>query len=380
LALCSLVAGLLFSSGVWARDFLQEVQGQQEVQRQKLEADATRLLGESRRLEQTDPTRAMDLLRRLRTQLDEDRALDATRRAELLRLVDARVRTVQTALSQRQDEQDKATAQAIAKQRQQDSKPPQQPFDTAKNFVNTGRDAIDIMNKYKAQRDAGALSSFRDIERSFSNIPTGDVTFAPYWKELSELRKKMSGPQLTAEEKAVIKALNSTMSVNFDKSIFRDVVDYVQERAGVSILVDRDSLREANVEYDDPVSLSVKKATVRTILRKILGDRNLTYIIKDGVIQVVTPQKARETMVVRSYPLGDFLPTANPRFGFLGNRAQMYQAVQQVIDMIQGSIEPGSWQVNGGPGTITFNEATRSLIIRNSAELHYSMRFGGIAP
>src|SRR5439155_22730521 len=123
-----------------------------------------------------------------------------------------------------------------------------------------------------------------------------DVTFPADWAERSKLRKETTGPQLTEAEKAVIKTLNSVMSVEYDKTIFRDVIDNLQERTKQTILLDRDSLRDANVEYDDPVTFKGNKVAVRTILRKVLGDRGLTYIIKDGAIQVVTPQKARETM------------------------------------------------------------------------------------
>ena len=41
---------------------------------------------------------------------------------------------------------------------------------------------------------------------------------------------------------------------------------------------------------------------------------------------------------------------------------------QQLIDVIQGTIAPGSWDVNGGNGSIKFFPGLNVMIIRNTAE------------
>jgi hypothetical protein len=38
--------------------------------------------------------------------------------------------------------------------------------------------------------------------------------------------------------------------------------------------------------------------------------------------------------------------------------------------MIQRTVDPASWQNNGGQGTILFNPGTMALIIKQSAEMH----------
>src|SRR5262249_1808210 len=97
-----------------------------------------------------------------------------------------------------------------------------------------------------------------------------------------------------------------------------------------------------------------------------------TYIIKEEAIQVTSPQKAKESMVVRAYPVGDLVASTEMQFGPFVNQALMLQNVNQLIDLIQSSIDPSSWQINNGPGTIPFNQATMSLVIKHSAEIHYS--------
>src|SRR5207249_7587445 len=100
--------------------------------------------------------------------------------------------------------------------------------------------------------------------------------------------------KLTKEEKTILKALNSTLSVDFDDKKFKEVIDYLQDKTGMAILIDQGSMKETMLEYNDPVSLKVSKTTVRTILRKILQDRGLTYVIKENSLLVVSTAKARE--------------------------------------------------------------------------------------
>src|SRR5207253_667559 len=111
-----------------------------------------------------------------------------------------------------------------------------------------------------------------------------------------------AGNKLSAKEIALLKAMNSTLSVDFKGNSFKEVLEYLQVKTGLTIIVDENSLKDAMVEYNDPVTFKVQKVTVRTILKKILADRGLSYILQEGIVQVVTAQRARETMVVRSYP------------------------------------------------------------------------------
>jgi hypothetical protein len=196
------------------------------------------------------------------------------------------------------------------------------------------------------------------------------------WDRISERGKQ----KLTTKEVALLKALNSTLSVDFDKKRLSLVIELLQDKAGLTILVDESSLKDANVDlYEDTVTFKVNKVTVRTILKKILADRGLTYVIREGMVSVVTQQKAREMMVVRAYPINDLVATNDPIFwGPIFNRAFMLQNAQMIINMIQSSVEPSQWNVNGGPASITFHEPTMSLVIRASAEMHFQMGGAGI--
>jgi hypothetical protein len=58
----------------------------------------------------------------------------------------------------------------------------------------------------------------------------------------------------------------------------------------------------------------------------------------------------------------------------------MYNDVTQLIAMIYQTVDPDGWEINGrgGFGTIQFNPGTMTLIVKASAEVHYSLVGGTI--
>ena len=110
-------------------------------------------------------------------------------------------------------------------------------------------------------------------------------------------------------------------------------------------------------------------------------------------------------MVVRRYYVGDLLagmgvlgtlsapqaalanagiiPGGMQNFGGAAANAQSMamqkmQGVKQLIDLIQSSVDPQTWQGNGGNGTITFHAPSMSLVIKQSAEVHALLASGGL--
>jgi hypothetical protein len=122
--------------------------------------------------------------------------------------------------------------------------------------------------------------------------------------------------------------------------------------------------------------------TVRTLLQSVLKQYGLAYVIKDQAIQITTQMKARETLVTRTYYLGDLVDTADTlglaALLFPGiDQAQLAQNASQFIETIQNSIEPDTWKANGGAGTLYFHMPTRTLVVRNNAEVHALLSGGG---
>jgi hypothetical protein len=193
------------------------------------------------------------------------------------------------------------------------------------------------------------------------------------WAEKS--RKRSAEQKLTAKETAILKALNTPIQVDFDKQPFEDVLDYLRKATGVTITVDQRAMTEVGVSYKSEISLRLR-ATTRTILKRMLADLGMAYVIKDEVIQITSAERAKEMTTARTYYIGDLASAVDFRLGPILSRLVMIQTVNQLITTITQTVEPRSWKVNNpdAVGTITFDPITMSLVVKQTAEIHYALR------
>ena len=370
----------------FAQDDLTRILERDKIAAQKLQADVDSALARSRTLEKSDPARAAELLQDTLTKVRNAPELPADERVRLVERLQTRARQVTAAAQNKTRADDEAARRAEQKIKQEtrerdgaaggakSAAPNQGPAGIASKVFESRNAALNAADKQKYDRNDRNLSALSSLQRS-ATVMEGDIQFPKNWDKISERGK----PKLTEKEVAMLRALNSTLSVNFDKTTFREVIDQLHDKAGLPILIDETSLKDAMVDYSDPVTFKASKATVRTILRKILADRGLGYVLKDGMVQVLTQQKARDTMVVRAYPVSDLVAVDNQMFwGPIFSRALMLQNAQRIVDMIVTSVEPSQWNVNGGPGSVTFHEASMSIVIRASAEMHYMLGGAGM--
>src|SRR5262249_6202638 len=207
----------------------------------------------------------------------------------------------------------------------------------------------------QVERDQRTSGILRGIDKS-GMPPKGDIEYAKDWQEKTRNRKPITSARLTAKEEAVMRSLNSPISVRFKDSRFEDVMDYIQTVTGQPIVADKAALDDAGVSYDTPVTLTLRNVSVRFLLRKLLSDLGLAYVVKDEVVEVISQVQARNMMTVKTYYIGDLA------------RNRIQAAV--LIDLIQSTIDPESWKANGGLGTIVYHPLTRSLVIKQTAEFH----------
>jgi len=375
-------AGLLLAcTAQTVADDLDRILARDKIAAGKLLSDAGAALRESVSLEKTSPASAALLLERSIADVKdstvlrpEDRSIYLGRLQARLNAVNETLRIARIAVAQ------KATREAEnATRKIRESAPVKGvgPSGVAKSYIGNVADQVAAADRLRKDRAIASNSIFRGIEVSATPI-NGVVEYPKYWARLLDSPHRGTGQKLNPKEVALLKTLNSTMSVDFENRKFSEVIDYIQSKTGLTIFVDKSSLEDAGVEYDDPVTFKVPRVTVRTVLKKVLADRNLTYVIKEGALQVVTPMKARDMMVVRTYAVSDLLGGADPRFGPFVNRAVMVNNAQGLIRTLQTAIDPGIWDINGGTATMFFNEATLTLVVRAPAELHYMMGSGGL--
>jgi hypothetical protein len=386
-------------------DIVEDTKRRQDLERQRLEREIQDLKREALAVARTRPDAAAALLKAAIAKLESDTLLRTETRESLLRSLKLTLRDLGDLTPKKEpppssipgdirradadrkgvdDERTRRTMAEIARLRASgsvieaarlaDELYRTNPSNTAAQIVrsmNTRTEQLAMAKEYRDKKAAALLAVFREVEKS--GIPIeGEIEFPADWKERSLRRAKFTEQQMTREEKAIIRALNTVIDLDLKDVTFKEFIDRLEKDFDVPILVSKLAMDEANVDYTTPIRVR-GKATGRTLLRKVLADLGLAYVIKDNTLQVTTVARAREMLTTRSYYLGDLAGVVDYRWGAYTTQAQMAQNLIGVVNLITQSIEPQSWQVNGGPGTLYFNPATMTLIVRQTADIHYML-------
>jgi hypothetical protein len=247
------------------------------------------------------------------------------------------------------------------------------PTDKASDVIASRGSALKEGQTAKNDRGQGIQVATGDVYKS-AVVVAEDYKLPADWIEKSKRRSKV---QMTDRERAILRELNTTRSVEFKGETFQEVINYLSKATGQTIVVPKNILEEAGVTYETPIKLDLKNVSTRSILKKMLADLNLTYIIKDEAIQITTPERARQTLTTRTYYIGDLLAVVQDyRFPAVYNQAAAIQQINSLASMIINSYDPDSWQGRGGPGSITFNPGTMTFVVTQTAEMHFLMGVG----
>lgn len=356
----------------------------------------------AQRLAEADPAKAIDRLKKLAAGVESNPNLAADRRHTLLRIVKDRIRVLQASPQQtpppkpptitpeaaqraesyariktgleevkslrKQGKLAEANARLIEANKQFADNVALQ-FESESNKITDQRQANQATRKDKEQ---GALAGLNDIDRS-AVLPKSEVQYPKDWVEKTAKRRADTAP--TAEELKLLKSLDTTVNAQFQKSRLEDVIDYLSTMMNVPVVLDKSALEELNLTYDSPVDFVVRKPiSARAALRGVAQSLGLTYVVRDGVVMVTTPTRARDYLVTKTYYLGDLVVPIGDPFFPVGDPVQEALNVTALIQTIVSSIDPDSWEFRGGAGTIRYYAPTRSIIVRQSAEVHVSIK------
>ena len=392
-------------------DILEQQKQLLKVAADKMEQQTNDALAEAKKIAASDPTQATAVLKKVLAQLESDNALTDARRNSLIKTVKDRIIAIKGAAAEKpvkggdaKSDTETTSEQKIINRTLELIEKMQREGRTAE----ASRLANDLARRYPdnaAVKAAVRTTAAVDATKSGQEIvndadkrilatlnqtdksaipPNGDVEFPKDWAKKMADRKGLNEQILSAKELQILKALSSTIKPEYSNASLTDVLDDLATKLNVTFVVDKASLSDAGVTSDTQVNLNFPRGVAaRTGLRKILSDLGLTYVIKNETVQIVSEAKAKEMMVTRTYYIGALMAggqfnDAGIRFNPWFDQIQAAQNVKALVEMIQGSIDPQSWEANGGKGTIKFYAPTMAIIIRQSAEVH-GMMGGGSA-
>jgi len=200
-------------------------------------------------------------------------------------------------------------------------------------------------------------TSWNSAEIEGAAVLLGDVLFV---RQVSRTHRRVAGllaalrkPSRriliddTPQHAPIRIALDRPTSVQFKgKSLF-SVVDEIAKASRTDIRLDRIALKAAKISDRVPVTLEIQDQSLRTVLDLLVSQQRLSWLLRDGVLWITTPDVAEKGAKIAVYDVRDL--------------CRNLDECSSLQDAIQQQSNPGSWEAANGTGIIAF--ATSGIMV-----------------
>ncbi|MEX2091904.1 MAG: hypothetical protein WD971_04460 [Pirellulales bacterium] len=169
--------------------------------------------------------------------------------------------------------------------------------------------------------------------------------------------------------KQVLAEQLKSAGLDFTEEPLENVVNFLQDEYQIPIQIDESSLEDSGQTRDEPLTVHVKNISLRSALRLLLKTKNLTYIIRDEVLIVTTPEEAEENLVTCVYDVRD-LVTVPPQGSRTKGQRSASADYDSLINSILTCVQVDTWAENGGGEAEIRPLPPGLLIISQTQEVH----------
>mgnify|MGYP007059401606 CR=1 FL=1 len=169
------------------------------------------------------------------------------------------------------------------------------------------------MNALRETRQRAVVDALARVEAAnvpFAGEPPIVYPDAQVWEELTRRREKyaaMSLDKTGSAEQRIFQALGDTTTMEFIEMPLRDVMDYVEDLHGIEVDINYRALEEVGIGADTPITRNLKGISLRSALKLMLRELDLTYTVRDEVLQITTPEEVAEDLTTKVYPVEDLV-------------------------------------------------------------------------
>jgi hypothetical protein len=165
-------------------------------------------------------------------------------------------------------------------------------------------------------------------------------------------------PACPSKEKGIEQRLQESVNVNFCDTPLRKALDDLSTWQGVNITVDRHALEDAGISIDRPVTIRADEVSLKGVMNLMLHPLGLGWCVSDNVVKVTTREGARGKLQMRAFQVADLVVPQTEDEGTTGEA--------ELIRLITSTVEPRSWAIMGGQGTIDYFPLTMTLVINQT--------------
>ena len=195
----------------------------------------------------------------------------------------------------------------------------------------------------------------------------------------------------------ILAALDQPTEFDFQELPLTDVVSHVKQKHKIEIVLDNKALSDEGVVADTPITQTLKNLSLRSALRLMLTQLDLTYVMCDGYLLITTNSEAEAMLSFKVYPVqdlvtldSDFRPARPKRderddspvldevssvssgFGGLRGTGRHDDGLDfsDLLGTITTTVAPTTWDDVGGPGTLTENRNSQAIGVSQTDDVH----------
>ena len=152
-------------------------------------------------------------------------------------------------------------------------------------------------------------------------------------------------PGRSAADDALENLLDQKVSTEQAEEELSGLVDLLRNHK-VDTILDVRALEEAGLNSDSPLRIpKVSNISLRSLLEILMRAASLDYLVRDGKLLVTTTDVADNELQSIIYRVDDLVRTKNAA----GQEVDDYSSL---VDLIETTVMPSSWDEVGGPATI----------------------------
>ncbi len=173
--------------------------------------------------------------------------------------------------------------------------------------------------RLRALRADRFLDTLHQVELShvpFPDEPPIRWPAASVWRALTERRRKWAAVDLRRErpsEEKIRSALDDETEMQFAATPLKEALEFLAEQHDFNLIFENGPIETDGIDIEGvEVNQILSGITLRSALRLILSEHDLTYVIEDEVMKITTVTEAESKMVTRIYPVGDLVVSFEP--------------------------------------------------------------------
>jgi hypothetical protein len=169
--------------------------------------------------------------------------------------------------------------------------------------------------------------------------------------------------QLRCGEAAIEEALAKPISLEYVETPLADVIDDLKDRCGIEIQLDKRCLDDVGVGTESPITINLQNVPLRSALNLMLRSLGLTWMIRHDVLLITTPQGEENSLTTKVYDVSDLVVCRD-------EHDAPWDDYETLIELINTTIMPTSWDAVGGPGSIEGASVGKAKVLVVSQTYH----------